>query len=616
MLVDSQATSHFVLLLGIPERYRREEIISFLGDMVSLGSFKMLRHFDAQTQRHTKLGIVQVHSVFDISRTVSRYLGDHDGCMENLLLKGDLRIFEEVVGRPTNLKISFRAADEAAARATLATVLSGCGELSEVSTEYEEDLTVCSFQVASSFSMSSICTGQTFSAQGIQFHVEFEEESLGDSEFKELLQRAQLDMNHLQHYHQGLGLQTKDSLKRLSAFQNDFPFIKGIVEQLFESPRAGSADQTSEARAVWPEEDSDKLSALFEDEEADEFGDECPGSLQHASSPFTYFSAHNCEQFLEEKSFSSATGSAFKPRSSAGSEKGRPASPADPVDRAADLPTTALPQPAADCLGEGSVLVSVEDRIVELIGKLQSLGSKIDSGFFDTVYAKIDPSTENSEFLRAGLKILKTKIRKLRRKEKRRLSKKAAKGEPMAESSEDDDSEDMQAQASNRLAAQAVRTKADSEFSAPKQQVKVVTQPSGATSRLLVSSPREWVKFITNLTPIDGSPPAAKLKLVSAQNRALQTVVQPATVDPSPKHLLRNEHDMPWFEHLRSLRGRKQKKPEGWPDSVPQNLRLNRASPVRSRHSLQPRTTTPSPLHFSPTQPPHYFQYFVLHVTN
>ena len=594
MLVDSQATSHFVLLLGIPEKYRREELIALFRDVVSLDSFKMLRHLDAKTQRHTKLGIVQVHSVFDISRMVSRYLGDRDGSMENLVLKGDLRFVESLVARPTSLKISFSAADEAEAKSILATALSGCGELSETSTEYEEDQVVCSFEVSSAFSMSSVCTGQSFSAQGVEFHVEFEEESLCDREFKELLLRAQLDLNRLQHYQQGLGLQANDSLRELSVWQSRVTLIKDIVSELFQ-PRA------ADAQTLWLEADTDQLSALFDEEDAEELEEEGPDPLRQATSPFSFFSARSCEQFFEAKSFAMHTGSA-KP-SNGQESPALAASLAESTGPAYIMSVARLPPTATDCQNDESVFVSVEDRIIELISKLQSLGSKIDRGFFEAVYRKIDPATEDSEFLRAGLKILKTKMRKLRRKEKRRLSKKAARGEPVADSSEDEDSEEPRtaAAATNKPAAVPTRTTSDPEPSAPKQQLKVVTHCPTVPSRLLRASPPEWVQFVSNLTQVDGSPPAAKLKLDNKQTCRQQTTASAATAVPQAPHQQPNEHDTSWLGHLKTLRGRRHLPPKGWPASVPENLRLNRALQVRDRHQLGLRTTAASPLRISAT---------------
>jgi hypothetical protein len=605
MLVDSQATSHYVLLLGIPERYQREELISFLGDVVSLDSFKLLRHFDTATQRHTRLGIVQVHSGDDILRTVSRYLGDQDGSMENLVLKGDLRLVEDIVRRHTNLRVSYGAAHGEAARSILASALGGCGELSEAGTEYEEGSVVCSYRVTSAFSMSKICTGQTFSAQGVLFHVQFEEETLSDCEFSELLLRAQLDLDRLQHLNQGFELQAKYTLKYLSSWQSRAPAIKVILDELFE-PASASTGRLA-LQAGWPETDSDRLSALFddEDEDAGEPFDECPDSLRLDASPLAFFSAPNCQVFLRESPFASAPGSAFRPNSAARPEpKAGPRKPTNYAHPAGFV--TALSEPGtsqAAAVGQKddtSFLVSVEDRMIELLAKLESFGCAIDSGFFESVYTKIDPATEDSEFLRAGLKILKTKIRKLRRKEKRRRTKKAARAEPLPESSEDGDSDEPGAEAvpARRLAAEADRTKGVPESCLPKQQIKVVTHSASVPSRLLSSSPRGWVQFLMNLTPIDGSPPAAKRFLVSGPTRAAHVAAPPATGSPQSKLLQRNEHDKPWRELLRSLRGRKQQIPKGWPDSVPENLRLNRERSSYSRRLRHPLSAA-SPFYFS-----------------
>lgn len=603
MMVDSQAASHYVLLLGIPERYRREEIISFFGDVVSLDSFKMLKYFDQKAQRQIKLGIVQMHSVFDISRAACRYLGERDSSMENLVLKGDLRVVEAIVNRPTNLKISFRSEDESAARAVLGSVLANCGEMTEVSTEYEDDQVVCSFQVASAFSMSNVCTGQSFSAGDIKFHVEFEEEFLCDREFKELLLRAQLDLNRLQHYHQGLGLQATNSLRELSLWQSKVTVIKDIISELFEAHEIDSL-----IRQPLEQADDDRLSALFEDEEEDP-DDEPP--LPRVS-PFSFFSTQSCEQFLEERSLDSGGGSVARPRSPDSPDSTcLAARSAEAHGRPAAKPCAEQPRLSAE--EQDGALVSVEDRIIELVARLQGLGCKVDSGFFEGVYRKIDPSTEDGEFLRAGLKILKTKMRKARRREKKKHAKKAAKGEPPAECSEEEDSEDLRAEgtATNTLAAEAARAgSASLGLPTPKQQVKVVTQCSSVASKLLAGSPPEWVQFIKNLSPGDGSPPAAKTRLVGVSAHKLFSVSSPATRAAGLEALQRNEHDTPWLEHLRGLRSRKHQTPKGWPDSVPENLRLNKGGgppPAPAQFSSRNFTKAPSPLLFSHILRPSHF---------
>lgn len=77
-------------------------------------------------------------------------------------------------------------------------------------------------------------------------------------------------------------------------------------------------------------------------------------------------------------------------------------------------------------ISQNNDLPVLKRRIVIALAKLTELGVKVDDNFVMAVLSKIDPATRDSELRHVVLKILKTRLRKIKRRDKMRVAMKQA----------------------------------------------------------------------------------------------------------------------------------------------------------------------------------------------
>ena len=147
-----------------------------------------------------------------------------------------------------------------------------------------------------------------------------------------------------------------------------------------------------------------------------------------------------------------------------------------------------------------------EERLLEVLKKLEKMGIKIDKAFFVSIKSKIDPRTPDHELLRVGLKIVKTKLRKIKRRDRKKNGKKGKEIVSESEEDDDDDDEDDDESADNKPKPKERQFLAPDANKQTKKQGAIHAQESQSEKKLqkkepfsLLNYPKEWVEFVKSL---------------------------------------------------------------------------------------------------------------------
>ena len=558
---ENQEKYYYVLLRGISDKFKREDIISSYQAIVSIIAFKMVAYREHADGKIHRMGVLKLKDIEDISRIVCRYLEDGENLVQSYLISEGAKSVEEIISRKTNLVLSydFEIEDE--------TVLQAMREYGDMILDTSEE-TSCQlhsdehekrrvvYKVDSSYTINNI--GKNISHITIdnnrQVEVAYEDEMISAEECKEILTHAQLDMNRLDAFYQGLGLSADGLLKEITFSYGELSKI--VTNKIRESIQRNEGDKWEDKN------DNDKLSDLFDDEEDElDFPEvKFEELLVKKKESLNYFSRHSCSQFIDEKSISCI--SSLKPqiRSSVASKSFTVGSDESKVEGHKEKKSIQeriellqynknkndekVAENQNNDLQTHSFeprVISVEDRIIELIQIHKDLGVEINHSFFNSVYQKIDPQTEEKELLKASLKILKTKIRKIKRKDRKKKNKNIS-----------DPNKIIKSGSSSNFFTKELSEEEDDEMDLeemeinPRSAYTLVSSIANVESRLIHSCPHEWCAFIETVRK------RKYLNLASPQKKTIVNKSQTGSC-PFVGKALPNEHDIPWYTYLSTI---------------------------------------------------------------
>src|SRR3990167_9463156 len=276
--------------------------------------------------------------------------------------------------------------------------------------------------VEASFSLSKLSSDSQFIFKQVQISFTYVEDFLEDACLDEILVPEYVSMSP--------NLSTKGANMNF--------VIRTFCERLFfkykEEEEEKIRQTTQQDFRFWvpvcPEDD--ELEDVFPEEETPQTDSGLTGSVFEARSPDTHFNPESNLEFLSKYDFGfSDEGSAIRTHVV---KKKEPA-----VDCLNKVPLSAgtLKQQlkahekdqAESDLADTS-LIPVEIRLVEVLHKLVQFSSvnlgisasQVSQEVLESIAGKIDPDTPAHQMLRVTLKILKTKYRKVKRRERKRVS--------------------------------------------------------------------------------------------------------------------------------------------------------------------------------------------------
>jgi hypothetical protein len=469
-----------LVLWPLPERYTREEILSYYQHASEIQKFQVL-----QTSSGQRMGVLQMKTGLDLMISSCRFLAEGDTKMPHFIIQQPSESLSHWMKLPYHIRVSFDRTTDESLPDKILNLFKKCGNVALLSQHSDTDRQMLLLQVDASFSMGQVCTGTSFMFGATKVQLDELSPSLEEQDVAGILANAEEVVNRLEHYYQGLGLYTKNVVRNYAKATSEF--IQDI------------SSSTSE-------DEEDLLEPLFDEED-------CPFELFDtmkvlAPRPYSYVKL-NFPQMYTRGYLSTLEGTPER-------------------------------QP------------EIEMRVVDSIEKLNDNNIIIDDGFFLNVESRICSSTFPKERLKIILKILRTKMRKLKRKEKQKPIGKRKR----ADSDACSDDEELDADGDDR-------------FEGAKKYRNCTAEDVDA---VLDKKPESWRYFIErNLVK-------PSLEMFLPPDNTPSYYGQPLQTRPQWDLVLKDEMDYScstWKKYLSSKSLSFEMPPAGWPDIQPENIRIN-----------------------------------------
>lgn len=480
----SQFSGYSLLLSGIPPEVSREELLAYYQNTVEVKGVVMF-----VVRNKTRLAVMELASVEDLIRSACRYLVSGSTTMETHKLGHNTKLAADLLKRPVHLSIEFEAQAGAHFETQLIKYLQSYGELEVVEKAESNHIILLELKVSSNYSLCAVTTGSTFSFLNVEVSATYHDEELTQQIANELFVLSQTK-DRLHNYHQGLGMTVNRCLnQRNNSTLEEQPIPK----------------KTDACRNHAQNVDLDCLSELSDGEWED--GESLFQGVQTTGSETDTLGAAQFTFSMKLNLFAAPINHGFKKyiqnQPSFVSEDCAPHIVCSSVDNRADeemdeaLCASVKPAEATEerLLQPKVSSVSVEERMIDLLEKLKRFGVNLDASFFIGVQNKIDPKTPDSDLLKVSLKILKTKLRKVKRRDRRRTVKALN-----SEDSDDDVMDSENAEEPHRqISPSGICKTATVEKSPYKTLDPPVVDNEESLRRKMATAPTLWTDYIKKL---------------------------------------------------------------------------------------------------------------------
>jgi hypothetical protein len=554
----TSSANYFMVLWDIPKSYTREQVLVYYQSTSTILRFQVLESVSFSSKK--RMGLMQMATAEDLMHCVCRFLNEGETKMRHFISQNQSEVIDLLLKKPSHIRVSFDRTTDESLPDKILNLFKKCGNVALLSQHSDGLREEWMLQVDSSYQLGQVCTGTSFMFGATQVQLEFFEDFIEEQDAALILANAEEVVNRLEHYYQGLGLFVKSTISSLEEDSHQ-------VQTCYEYLQKGKDDEFLES--VFDEDEADENLYVFDPSKV--YGKfELVGPTKSHSQSFVA---------LENSSTIDPFGK-LQFHQSAEDERFLIDSPQLTSENQINW-TRLMRQP------------DIENRILDAVDKLSSNGITLDARFIQGVESKISADTPKSERLRAILKIVKTKVRKLKRRDKRKQPKPAShqtqpkETETGCQPDSDDESDEM-------------------DLGAKHDPLKVRYKKCSADEVNLrfAKYPNEWVMFLSqNLIEVEEENPKLILNHPvikrSISNDAAEAHQESALQLSTEKVAIASPYTAAtgilseWQQSVLSSGDRERKPPVGWPDCYHPNLRLNRRKTYGYRCSRSYTFNTP-----------------------
>jgi hypothetical protein len=445
-----QEPRNFALYIGVFEPLTREYLMHIQSSSCDVRACKFLKYPIPEHEgvESPRFAIVNFGVYEDFLRAGTRVIYNKLGDRVRVFkLNSSHPIIDKVTRRPITIVITsvdgrYEICHQAASE------LQKLGNIRHISTTTTEDgIMKMTFEADYQFSYKNLTIHDTYYSEGGSCKIETLDELLSLSDLITMVKNAQMIFQDLEGTND---LKTK-TLR-----------LMGNSKSSTKDARVASI-QRGEEKKREEDEDGDNLSCISDDDDSTQEIEFRKGLVGHPQLPL-YFDRRISEPLIPQPSETP------KPKTTT-------IDPAILHSLRSIQPNLPLSELMATLEEKTQAITQKnEERLLISLEKLTKKGVIIDQNFFASVKAKVDPKTSSHELLKVGLKIVKTKLRKLKRRDRKKLEK------IMEEDlSADEDSAEDQERLKNR-APGCPEAEEMSDFN-------------------IENYPTEWVAFVKSLQP-------------------------------------------------------------------------------------------------------------------
>lgn len=456
--------SYLLLLSGVPESFDHQRLLQIYHETVEIKAFKMLSHFDQQTGKKCKLGLMELFDPQDLSRAFARFVHDGSEVVSASIIAESQEEVKPFLKKDSILTITFpqkgpsknNSSEVVDYREVVEKELNKCGEWS-ILNDWEDHLgnQNLTLSVPSSFVICNFFKDEPEELTAGHIKMSLTEDQIDTDQFKCLEKHSKMNEDRLQTYYMSVRSIMTEHLSKWIYKKEEARFkLQLAAEEDYSITFERTPEQNSK------QTESDELSDISEQEvqenqEEPIFDQELVGAFD----PLQFFHVGQFNQKIAEEtrrgryqSFETNTETSASLDQPTGSLVEFSELAKDCAEQFVILPEALFKQEEVfkrignlcekevksehkdssqalkDSSGKLNHLLELQDmntelKIIVLLLKLVKKIPKLNQVFFKTVTEKIDRNASQEGLLRSALKILKSKYRKYRRRDKKKTKK-------------------------------------------------------------------------------------------------------------------------------------------------------------------------------------------------
>lgn len=460
----------------------REELLSIFSENANVIGMKLIQYSSPALAQPLRMAILQVERWTDTSRVAVRFIWDGKLRANFYLLTNCDSLCQKILERPLSIQASVNYDSDLSSESFIRE-LKQCGDIEFVGERFSEEGSVLNFQANCNFSYGNLTRSRSMRLGEDSISIDTIDEFLSDPEFFGLLPHVQPKYNRSSQ-DTGLVKKTDSYSSRIKASLLPTVDSYSSFEPLFKDDITSINDDLS-----FSEDEDNQIE--FPRLEYDERN---VGN----SSFFSFF----CERSVSIKRKDDlqvqipSVVATESPTIEVGQvplvlhdTKGSALALSDQVFTNPEVQNIirSRPKPAKKELSkeqEKKTLQKYQENTLEILAKLAKLGIDVNKEFLESLLLRVDPSTTPQELPKSFLKIVKTKFRKLKRREKKKTGKK---GQAQSESEEADSDDEDNIQ--NGKGGMKVETQKDNQYALNSGDPGVY--------------PESWLNFVASLQPVE-----------------------------------------------------------------------------------------------------------------
>src|SRR3990167_5530477 len=553
--------NYFMVLWDIPKSYTREQVLVYYQSTSTILRFQVLDSVSSSIKK--RMGLMQMATAEDLMHCVCRFLNEGETKMRHFISQSQSEVIEQLLRKPSHIRVSFERTSDESLPDKILNLFKKCGNVALLSQHSDGSREDWMLEVDSAYQLGQVCTGTSFMFGATKVQLEFFEDFIEEQEAACILANSEEVVNRLEHYYQGLGLFVKSSVSMLD---EDSPQIQTCGDYLEDNK-----DEILES--VFEDEDTDEMEYVFDPAKV------CPGLTTHSGSMSSF---HSVPVGSPASDLLVPVHGALTCQAELGLNK--------PLHVAQSIAWQLLTRQP-----------DIEDRILDAVDRLVLNGTVLDGRFIESVESKICAETPKSDKLRAILKIVKTKVRKLKRRDKRKQPKsrtlQSTEGATKPAHDSDDESDDFDPEAKKDQTKNRYK-----KCSAEDVTVRYQNYPDNWVlflSQHLVTVEEENNLRLGSETEGSAKPIQPNIQIAAipppTEKSAEVAATWTTTVNPNTEGISE------WRLSVLASGARDKKPPVGWPDCYHHNLRLNRRKFYGHQFS--------HPFNFNTSAPQYSFQF-------
>lgn len=525
------SSPYVFVVTDIPEEITREQLIDFYSNSISVTRMKIFKIRWPASNKICRFAAVGTNTFEDAFKASYRFLGSLTHRAKAYYLRHDAAFTKALIHRLLEISVEINNQNDEI-KDQVVSQLNSLGHVKLISQEVTEEGLKLGLLAGSDYLLGQMLDRETFINQMIDFKFKIEEEELQEEDLPRLIEVVETFFHHIKSISStGQTTMKSDNSHSLNTRST---MISSSTMARRRQIDAGIIDL------------DDYLSA---DEK-----DDCQLSSTNNTGVYLpqLVGNYSCMNYFDGRYVNPVSRIA----------EICPEARLSQVPHESNVVSFAVPHASPDLLAsleEKSHVANLknEERTLEVMRKLQKLGVKIDEAFFVSVKTKIDPRTPDYELLRVALKIVKTKLRKIKRRDRKRAGKK---GKDQGSDSEDDDDDDSEKDGPTTRQVGGIDSK---------DQVVIQTVAD------LSIYPVEWVAFVKSLQPQRSkiTPLPASLKCLDSD--PISPEAKDASKDASKQNISRLEEVVEMTNNELQAEENNQEKPITAIDSLFFNFRLN-----------------------------------------